>query len=632
MDLQLTGKRALVTGGSRGIGLQIARALLHEGADVAIAARDPERLGKAAAELASLGEPGRVVTVTVDTGDDSSVRAAVAAVREQLGGVDILVNNAAVPAGQGARVPPSQVSDAQFFDAVNVKVVGYLRTARVVAPQMVEQGWMRSWSAAGTSVPSATEHRGRLVFAVLCAATAAYSVLQSLVVPALGVFQRELRTTPSGAAWILTAFLLSASVSTPILGRLADLYGKRPVLAGALAAMSAGSVVSALADGLGVMIGGRLVQGVGGAVFPLCFALVRDHVPAARRPRAFVAISTVMSVGGAAGTVAAGPLVAALSSRWLFGVPAVVSGLAAVAVWLFVTPVPVSRAGARIGWSGALLLASWLTPLLLAISLAPRYGWLSTLIVALVVTSGAVFAAWLATQRRARHPLIDLATLSLPTVRATNAATLALGFGMFGSWMLVPLLVAQPASSGIGFGASPTIVGLVMLPTAVGTLLVAPLGRRLSSRRGPRATLLTGSAAAGASYLLLALTHGSLPSVCVAILLMGGGVGMAFAAVAALVVEAVPLAHTAVSAGVNTVARTVGGSLGATIGGTMLTWSISPSGYPTEGAYTAAMLVYAAALAGAFLCAVRVPRTDPEPTAVSRAQAHRDPTMVTPTR
>jgi NAD(P)-dependent dehydrogenase (short-subunit alcohol dehydrogenase family) len=149
MDLQLSGKRALVTGGSRGIGLQIARTLISEGADVAIAARDPERLAKAHAELAGLAGPGRVVAVGVDTGDDTSVRAAVAAVTEQLGGIDILVNNAAVPGGQTDRVPPSRVTDEQFFDAVNVKVVGYLRTARAVVPSMVEQGWGRIVNISG---------------------------------------------------------------------------------------------------------------------------------------------------------------------------------------------------------------------------------------------------------------------------------------------------------------------------------------------------------------------------------------------------------------------------------------------------------------------------------------------------
>ncbi|BFU41798.1 MFS transporter [Krasilnikovia sp. MM14-A1004] len=453
--------------------------------------------------------------------------------------------------------------------------------------------------------------RGRAVLGALCLATAAYSVLQSLVVPALGIFQRELGTTPSGAAWLLTGFLLSASVSTPVLGRLADLHGKRRVLLGALAAISLGSVISAMADGLGVMVAGRAVQGLGGVVFPICFALVRDHLPDGDRPRGFVAISTVMSLGGAAGTVAAGPLLAVVSSRWLFGIPAVVSALATVPVAVLLPPGVARHGRARVDWLGAALLATWLGLLLLAISLAGRYGWTDPRVAGTGLAAFPLAALWLAQQRRARHPLVDLRTLAMPTVRATNAATLLLGFGMFGSWMLVPLLVAQPTASGIGFGASPTVVGLVMLPTALGTLLVLPAQRRLVRRYGLRAALTVGAATAGTAYLMLAVWHGALPQVCAAVLVMGAGVGLAFAAVGALVVEAVPREQTGVSAGVNNVMRTVGGSLGATLGGAVLTWSISASGYPSAGSYGAALTLYALALAGALLCGLRIPRAEP---------------------
>ncbi|GIE85751.1 SDR family NAD(P)-dependent oxidoreductase [Actinoplanes regularis] len=160
MDLQLTGKRALVTGGSRGIGLRIARALLAEGAHVAIAARDTERLAKAAAELSALGHPGRIVTVRIDTGDDESVRAATQSARDQLGGIDILINNAAVPGGgKGGPASPSQTTDQEFVDAVNVKVVGYLRTARAVVPGMIAQGWGRIVNISGL----AARHSGNFV-------------------------------------------------------------------------------------------------------------------------------------------------------------------------------------------------------------------------------------------------------------------------------------------------------------------------------------------------------------------------------------------------------------------------------------------------------------------------------------
>jgi NAD(P)-dependent dehydrogenase (short-subunit alcohol dehydrogenase family) len=149
MDLQLEGKRALVTGGSRGIGKAVARALADEGCAVAIAARDPNRLAEAADELrAATGRA--IVPVQVETGDDASVRAMVALVREQLGGIDILVNNAARPGG-GPGIPPklAEITDAAFYDDVNVKVMGYLRCAREVAPSMIENGWGRIINISG---------------------------------------------------------------------------------------------------------------------------------------------------------------------------------------------------------------------------------------------------------------------------------------------------------------------------------------------------------------------------------------------------------------------------------------------------------------------------------------------------
>jgi NAD(P)-dependent dehydrogenase (short-subunit alcohol dehydrogenase family) len=136
MDLGLTGRRALVTGGSRGIGLAIGRALAREGADVALLARDAEAVKRAAAGVAR--ESGRrVIGVAADTADDASVTAAVAAVVERLGGVEILVNAAATP-NTGA-----PLSEDALEAEINVKVRGYLRCARAVAPAMVSGGWGR---------------------------------------------------------------------------------------------------------------------------------------------------------------------------------------------------------------------------------------------------------------------------------------------------------------------------------------------------------------------------------------------------------------------------------------------------------------------------------------------------------
>lgn len=154
MDLELKGKRAIVTGGSRGIGKAIARQLALEGVDVAIAARTRKQLEQTADELAQ--ETGRrIIPVVADTGDDASVDQLIAATVAELGGVDILVNNAAVPGGISPATRLDQIVSDEVLEDVNIKVVGYLRTARAVAPHLIANGWGRIINIGGLAVRKA---------------------------------------------------------------------------------------------------------------------------------------------------------------------------------------------------------------------------------------------------------------------------------------------------------------------------------------------------------------------------------------------------------------------------------------------------------------------------------------------
>jgi NAD(P)-dependent dehydrogenase (short-subunit alcohol dehydrogenase family) len=170
MDLQLDGKRALVTGGSRGIGRAIATTLAREGADVALLARHPGRLAAARDELAA-ATGRKVLAVTADTTDDAAVRAAVAQVADTLGGVDILVNNAAEPAGPGAPRLLAELDDAFLLHAVDVKVVGYIRTARATAPYMIENGWGRIINISGLAARSVSAPSGSIRNVAIAALT-----------------------------------------------------------------------------------------------------------------------------------------------------------------------------------------------------------------------------------------------------------------------------------------------------------------------------------------------------------------------------------------------------------------------------------------------------------------------------
>jgi NAD(P)-dependent dehydrogenase (short-subunit alcohol dehydrogenase family) len=148
MDLQLNGKRALVTGGSKGIGKAIALQLAREGCDVAIAARNSDELEAAAEEIVRQAKR-KVVGLVADTSDDASVKALIEQTVAALGGIDILVNAAAKPGGQAPPPKLAEVTNDIFWDDVNVKVLGYLRTAREAAPHMAANGWGRIINISG---------------------------------------------------------------------------------------------------------------------------------------------------------------------------------------------------------------------------------------------------------------------------------------------------------------------------------------------------------------------------------------------------------------------------------------------------------------------------------------------------
>jgi NAD(P)-dependent dehydrogenase (short-subunit alcohol dehydrogenase family) len=157
VDLQLKGKRAIVTGGSRGIGKVIARHLAEEGVDVVIAARTKEPLREAAAEIAR-ATGRRIIAAVADTADKAQVDALVATTVAELGGVDILVNNAAIPGGVSSATRLEEVVDDAVIEDIDVKVVGYLRTARAAAPHMLASGWGRIINIGGL----AAQRTGRI--------------------------------------------------------------------------------------------------------------------------------------------------------------------------------------------------------------------------------------------------------------------------------------------------------------------------------------------------------------------------------------------------------------------------------------------------------------------------------------
>ena len=446
-----------------------------------------------------------------------------------------------------------------------------------------------------------------ITLAVLALAALSYALLQTMVAPALPAIQHELGASPTTVTWVLTVYLLSASIATPILGRLGDIFGKERTLFAVLSLFALGSVIAALSTSLGLLVAGRAVQGAGGAVFPLAFGIIRDEFPRERVATGIGLISATFGIGGSAGLVLSGVIVDHLSYRWIFWFGLVVVGIAMITTHLFVPESPV-KSPARIDFGGAALLSAGLTCMLLAVSEGNRWGWGSAQIIGLFTAAVVVLAIWVRYEQRVPEPMVDIDLLRLRGVWTTNLTAFLIGYGMFGSFILIPQFVQTPEAAGYGFGVGVTGAGLFLLPSALVMLVAGPLAGTLAGRVGSKVPLLIGTASAAASFALLAARHSEPWEVVAAVVLLGFGIGMSFASMANLIVEAVPQHQTGEATGMNTIMRTVGGAFGAQIAAAIVADNIAPGArYAAESGFTTAFIMGTVALVIALAAASLIP-------------------------
>lgn len=449
------------------------------------------------------------------------------------------------------------------------------------------------------------QHAG-LTLAILSLGTLAYALLQSAVVPALSDIQDQLHASETGVAWLLTAYLLSASVSTPLLGRLGDMFGKERMLLLAFVVLAAGTLMAALVNTLGLLIIARVVQGVGGGVFPLSFGIIRDEFPPARVAGAIGLLSAMFGIGGGGGVVVGGLIAEHLSWHWLFWIPFIALVAAVVLTWRFVPESPVRTPG-RVNWLSGLLMAVGLTALLLGVSEATDWGWGSGKTIGLLIGGVVVCAVWVANEIRPGEPLVDMTMMRLRAVWTTNLAGFLLGAGMFASFILVPQFVEMPTSSGYGFGASIFGGALFLLPTTAAMLVVGVVAGPIARVFGSKVALVVGALAGAASFGLLVLWHSQHWEVYFSMGLLGAGIGLAFAAMPNLIVQAVPPAQTGVATGMNTVMRSIGGAVGGQIAATIVAGHLTSQGMPAEHGYVLAFTLSFGFLAVCVIASLLVP-------------------------
>jgi MFS family permease len=432
-----------------------------------------------------------------------------------------------------------------------------------------------------------------------------YAMLQSMVVPALTTIEHDLHSSQTATTWVFTSVLLSSAVATPILGRLGDMFGRSHMLLVSLSAIAVGTVVSALATSIGVLIIGRVIQGVGGGVTSLTFGIVRDVSPPQRVAGDIGFVAAMLAVGAGTGIVLSGPIAANLGFRWLFWIPflAVIPIMIAA---IFVIPRSERGPKERIDWLGALLLSGWLLSFLIAVSEAPTWGWGSAGVLGLFVSAIALLVLWVRIESRSTSPLVDMRLLSHRTLWRVNLLAFSIGMAMQGSFAFMPRFVQIAKSTGFGLGMSPERAGLVILPWSAGSTITGFLSGRLAARHGSKQSCVFGASLSIATFLVLVSRHGSLPLVFVAMGFFGIGTGLVAAAMPAILVLTVPAHQTGVSTGMNQNIRTIGGAVGAQIIATVL---VSGAGrtQPLESRYELSFFLLGAMCIVATIAAIAVP-------------------------
>ncbi|PZT72212.1 MULTISPECIES: MFS transporter [unclassified Streptomyces] len=471
------------------------------------------------------------------------------------------------------------------------------------------------------------------VVATLAFAGTVAAVMQTLVTPLIAELPRMLDTSSSNAAWVITVTLLVSAVCVPVSGRLGDLLGKRRMLLACSVPLIVGSVVCALSSTVVPMIVGRGLQGMGMGMVPLGIALLRDVVPPEKMSSSIALVSASLGIGGALGLPIASAVAQYASWRVLFWGSAVLAAAICALIWFLIPDVPAGAKGQRFDVPGALGLAVGLVALLLAVSKGADWGWTSTTTTGLFAAAVVVLIAWGFWELRTTDPLVDLRTTARPRVLITNIASLFVGFGMYAGMLIAPQLLQFPEATGYGLGQSMLQAGLWMAPGGIMMMLVSPLGGKLTDARGPKFTLICGVAVIAAAYGLGLLLMGSAWGLMLFLMVSSGGVGLAYGAMPALIMSAVPASETAAANGFNTLMRALGTSVGAAVIGAVLAQLTTETGgytFTSEAGFRMGLIVgcgvaLIAVAVAAFIPATRAttatPDTSPAPATPEAAPA-----------
>ncbi|NLU62814.1 MFS transporter [Rhodococcus sp. HNM0563] len=444
-----------------------------------------------------------------------------------------------------------------------------------------------------------------MIVSVLIAVEIISAFETSMMYAALPTFTQVFDTNAASVGWTVTAFLLVAAASAAVCGRLGDMYGRERVLIVVLICAAVGSIISMAFGSLWAIIIGRAIQGVAGAILPLCIGLAREHLPAKKVPMAVALIAGSAVAAGAASLLVAGVLIDLGDWRYMFVVTAVYAIGCVVLVEAVLPWRHRDTERQQVDFVGAAGLAISVTAILLALTQGKSWGWGDTRVLGLLVVGIAIFTWWVRWELGRTSPIINLRLLAERNVSFTMLATIALGVGPIGvTTMLIPIIMQTPTTAPFGLGLSATHAGMLSFIGAMIGMLFTPLAGKIAAAVGARASLLLGTALFMIACAAFFVFRGSVVGMTALVVTVSIATAFAYTALPNLLVEFVPEHNTSEITGSQSVVRTAAMAVGTSITTVLLATLVVPgTSTPTVAALGAvcAMLVV--------LCAITIALT-----------------------
>lgn len=416
---------------------------------------------------------------------------------------------------------------------------------------------------------------------------------------------------PAMVGWLITGYLIVGAAIAAVVGRLGDLFGRRQVLIMVLAVGAAGSLISALSTNFPVLLAGRLMQGVTGAILPLCIGLVHENMAKDRAPMAIGLMISGASIGTAAGLVVGGMIVDQFSWHGIFFTSAGLCVTAALSLLAFVPKSMRRPGGPPVDWVSGLAFAPGVALVLIYFSTGKDWGWANGWSLAALAFGLALIAWWVRRSLASPNPLVAIRTFGNRTVAVGGAITALVSMSTLQITVFFSLLLQAPAWTVAGLGLSATLAGVAKLPSNLSSTFAGPLGGWLAGRGGGRIALVVGGLITTIGWTLVLLDASSVAIVIAELVVISFGATMLFSVAPTIIAQASPPDRISEISGMLTVIRQLFLGIGAQMVTTLLAVDVVRRGkevYPSPFAYDLTVVVIIALCLAAICVAFALPR------------------------